>query len=274
MGKRKNKTSYKSYIKAIIIIILASIASYFGITIEFEDANEYKPVSAQVEENKIVNTATNSVENVAVPNILVNADKVDLKDIPEYKDSPYVVINDNKPNFKDEDKTKDAFEYYSDLDSLGRCGVTFANICRKTMPPEGDTRGDISAVKPSGWKQAKHNGEFLYNRCHLIGYQLSDEDDNVKNLITGTRYFNVTGMLPFENQVAEHVKYQKKSEDKHVLYRVTPIYDGNNLVAHGVQMEAYSVEDEGQSVCYNVFVYNVQPGIEIDYATGASKAIN
>ena len=125
--------------------------------------------------------------------------------------------------------------------------------------------------RSTGWKQKKYNGTYLYNRCHLIGYQLSDENANKQNLITGTRYFNVEGMLPFENQVAEYIKKQKTNENKHVLYRVTPIYDGENLLASGVQMEALSVEDKGDGICFNVYVYNVQPGIKINYATGESS---
>ena len=191
-----------------------------------------------------------------------------LSDIPEYTYSPYVVINDNIPDFNEEDYSLEGFEEYSKLDILGRCRAAYANICKETMPPKGDERGDISKVKPSGWKQKKYNGEYLYNRCHLIGYQLSDEDDNELNLITGTRYFNVEGMLPFENKVAE---YLKENKDNHVLYRVTPIYKGSNLLASGVQMEAYSIEDNGKGVCFNVYIYNVQPGIKIDYATGNSS---
>lgn len=192
----------------------------------------------------------------------------DLSDISEYTDSPYIVINDNIPSFDEEDYVSEAFEKYSKLDILGRCGVAYTNICKETMPPIGDERGDISKIKPTGWKQKKYNGEYLYNRCHLIGYQLSDEDDNKLNLITGTRYFNVEGMLPFENKVAE---YLKENKDNHVLYRATPIYEGTNLLASGVQMEAYSVEDNGKGVCFNVYIYNVQPGIKIDYATGNSS---
>ena len=135
------------------------------------------------------------------------------------------------------------------------------------MPQKGEKRGDISNVKPTGWKQKKYNGEYLYNRCHLIGYQLSDENDNELNLITGTRYFNVTGMLPFENKVAEYIK---ENENNHVLYRVTPVFEGENFLASGVEIEAYSVEDNGKGICFNVYVYNIQPGITINYLTGES----
>ncbi len=197
---------------------------------------------------------------------------INLNDIPEYTNSPYVEINNNIPSFTKDDYTTKPFETYSDLDSLGRCGVAYANICKEIMPAQGEKRTEISMVKPSGWKTAKYEGlvegNYLYNRCHLIGYQLAGENANEKNLITGTRYFNVTGMLPFENKVADYIKENKKN---HVLFRVTPIFKDNNLVANGVQMEAYSVEDNGNGVQYNVFVYNIQPGITINYADGTSK---
>ncbi len=189
-----------------------------------------------------------------------------LENIPEYSSNPYVVINNNIPYFTEEDYTTEAFEKYSELDSLKRCGTAYANVCKEIMPQEGDVRGDISSVKPTGWKQKSYNGQFLYNRCHLIGYQLSAEDANKRNLITGTRDFNVNGMLPFENEVANYIKSNKNNV--HVLYRVTPIFKGNNLLASGVEMEAYSVEDKGKGVCFNVYVYNVQKGINIDYSTG------
>jgi len=182
-----------------------------------------------------------------------------------------VYVNNNVPSFLESDYTTEPFEKYSELDSLGRCGVAYANVCKELMPAEGEKRGDISSVKPSGWKQKKYNGEFLYNRCHLIGYQLAAENANEKNLITGTRYFNVTGMLDFENRVAEYINNQGKNENKHVLYKVTPYFEGDNLLATGVEMEAYSVEDNGSGVSFNVFVYNVQPGITLDYRTGQSS---
>ncbi len=188
--------------------------------------------------------------------------------IPAFSEDPYVVLNDNRPNFSESDQTTTVFEKYSELDSLGRCGVAYANVCKDTMPTE--RRGDISSVHPSGWVQAQYDfvdGKALYNRCHLLGYQLTAENDNERNLITGTRYMNTEGMLPFENMVADYVK----ETDNHVLYRVTPIYDGDNLVASGVEMEAYSVEDEGEGICYHVYCYNNQPGVEIDYATGESR---
>ncbi len=194
-----------------------------------------------------------------------------LTDIPEYEGNPYIEIENNIPNFTEEDYKTESFENYAELDSLGRCGVAFANLSKETMPQEGDERGDISSVIPTGWVQQKYNGEYLYNRCHLIGYQLSNEDANPQNLITGTRYFNVTGMLPFENEVANYIE---ENEDNHVLYRVTPNFEGNNLLASGVQIEAYSIEDKGQGICFHVYIYNVQPGVTIDYATGESYLNN
>lgn len=187
------------------------------------------------------------------------------EDIPSYTGSPYTQINDNVPDFPLDDYTTEAFETYSDLDELSRCGVAYANVCQELMPTQ--KRGKIGQVKPSGWQTAKYDsvdGKYLYNRCHLIGYQLTGENANEKNLITGTRYLNVDGMLPFENMVADYVK----ETGNHVLYRVTPIFTGDNLVADGVQMEAESVEDNGDGILFNVFCYNVQPGIGIDYATG------
>ena len=187
--------------------------------------------------------------------------------IPEYSGVAYVEINNNIPFFEEEDLSTESFEVYSELDALGRCGVAYANISRELMPTE--ERG----IKPSGWNQAKYEGvidskpPYLYNRCHLIAYCLTAENANEKNLITGTRYMNVEGMLPFEEQVARYLD----KNDNHVLYRVTPVFDGDNLVASGVLLEAYSVEDNGEGVCFCVYCYNVQPGIEIDYKTGESS---
>ena len=188
-----------------------------------------------------------------------------LEEVPEYSGEPYVEINDNQPEFEDYELTTEAFEEYSELDELGRCGTAEACVGEETMPTE--ERGNISSVKPTGWKNKDYDnvdGGRLYNRCHLIGFQLTGENANEKNLITGTRYMNTEGMLPFENMVADYVH----ETDNHVLYRVTPIFDGDDLVASGVQMEAESVEDDGAGVCFNVYVYNVQPQITINYATG------
>lgn len=197
----------------------------------------------------------------------VSASSPYLSESPEYSGETYTVLNDNVPDFSADDFTSDSFETYSDLDELGRCGIAYANIGQDLMPTE--KRGNIGQVKPSGWHTIKYDnvdGKYLYNRCHLIGYQLTAENANEKNLITGTRYLNTEGMLPFENMVADYIK----ETDNHVLYRVTPVFDGDNLVASGVQMEAESVEDDGDGIQFNVLCYNIQPGISIDYATGDS----
>ena len=190
----------------------------------------------------------------------------DLDQVPAYAGEPYVVINDNQPFFGEEEYTTEAFETYSALDGLGRCGTAYACVGEELMPTEA--RESISSVKPSGWINVEYGGQYLYNRCHLIGFQLTGENANERNLITGTRYMNVEGMLPFENLVADYVK----ETSNHVLYRVTPVYDGADLLAWGVQMEAYSVEDQGAGVCFNVLCFNAEPGVAIDYATGASWA--
>ena len=192
--------------------------------------------------------------------------------VPVYSGEPYTELNGNIPYFTDRKKTEDVFEHYSDLDTLGRCGAAYANICKELMPTE--KRGEIGMIKPTGWHTVRYDDiisdKYLYNRCHLIGFQLAGENANEKNLVTGTRYMNVDGMLPFENMIADYVK----ETDNHVLYRVTPIFVGDNLVCRGVEMEAYSVEDNGEGTSFHVFVYNIQPGIEIDYATGDSWVAN
>ena len=196
-----------------------------------------------------------------------SAAPVSLEDIPAYTGSPYIALNGNQPEFEEGDLSSESFETYSPLDSLGRCGPAYACIGQDLMPTED--RESISGVHPTGWVQAEYDtvdGGSLYNRCHLIGFQLTGENANEENLITGTRYMNVEGMLPFENLVADYVK----ETGNHVLYRSTPVFEGDNLVASGVVMEALSVEDDGEGVCFHVYVYNVQPGIEIDYATGKS----
>lgn len=192
-----------------------------------------------------------------------------LREIPAYSGTPYTEVNGNQPYFTEEELTTQSFETYSELDSLGRCGMAYANVGQDLMPTE--PRGEIGAVKPSGWHLVKYDnvdGKYLYNRCHLIAYMLAAENANPQNLITGTRYLNVQGMLPFETKVCDYVK----NTGNHVLYRVTPIFDGDNLLADGVLMEAYSVEDAGEGICFCVFAYNVQPGIGIDYATGDNWA--
>ena len=191
-----------------------------------------------------------------------------LDELPAYSGEPYVAVNGNQPFFTDEDQTTASYETYSPLDALGRCGAAWANVGVDLMPTED--RGSIGQVKPSGWQTVKYDivdGKYLYNRCHLIGFQLTGENANEENLITGTRYLNVEGMLPFENLVADYVK----ETENHVLYRVTPIFEGEELVARGVLMEGLSVEDGGEGITFCVYAYNVQPGVIIDYATGESR---
>lgn len=193
---------------------------------------------------------------------------ISMETIPEYDGEPYVVIDDNEPNFTEEELQPEAYETYGTLDALGRCSTAEASIGEGLMPTE--KRGAIGQVKPTGWHTVKYDmveGKYLYNRCHLIGYQLTAENANEENLITGTRYMNTEGMLPFENMVADYIK----ETGNHVMYRVTPVFEGENLVASGVQMEAESVEDQGADLSFNVYVYNVQPGVEIDYKTGESR---
>lgn len=195
----------------------------------------------------------------------------DLSNVPDYDGKAYVELNGNVPEFSESEKTySESFEEYGKLDSLGRCTYAVSCIGKDLMPTE--KRGSIGSVKPSGWHISKYDfvdGKYLYNRCHLIGYQLTAENANERNLITGTRYLNVEGMLPFENDVADYIEIT----NNHVYYKVTPIFEGNNLVANGVQMQAYSVEDNGQGVSFNVYCYNVQPGVAIDYATGDNQAV-
>lgn len=245
MSKRRknNKQNIWQGIATIIIIICITAFGY---------------ITQNIENSEETNNIESSIFNIST--------------IPEYEESPYVEINNNIPYFNEEDYTTEVFENYSQWDKLGRSGVAFANICKETMPKEGEERGEIGSVKNlSGWVQKRYDNlikdKYLYNRCHLIGWQLAGENANKKNLVTGTRYLNTEGMLPFENQVAEYIR---KNQNNHVLYRVTPIFEGNNLLASGVQMEAWSVEDSGQGVHFNVYCYNVQPGIVIDYATGES----
>ena len=195
----------------------------------------------------------------------------DLANIPAFSGSPYVIIDDNKPSFTDDEITTRAYEHYSELDLLGRCGMVEACCGKELMPAKDEDRGSISSVTPSGWVQAQYSfvdGTYLYNRCHLIGWQLTAENANEKNLIAGTRYLNIEGMLPFENMIADYIK----ETGNHVMYRVTPIYKGNDLLPSGVHMEGYSVEDNGKGISFNVYCYNVQPGVRIDYKTGDAKS--
>lgn len=207
-----------------------------------------------------------ATQTVIITSAAGDIESLEKYGLPEYSGQPYIVINDNKAYFDASDITTEPFEEYSDLDSLGRCGTAFANICPEIMP-EGE-RTSISSITPTGWLNVKYDfvsGKYLYNRCHLIGYQLAGENANKQNIITGTRYLNTEGMLPFENMVADYVE----ETAHHVLYRVKPLFGGDNLVAYGVYMEAKSVEDE--EIEYNVFCYNVQPGVVINYRTGESR---
>ena len=223
--------------------------------------------------SKSIGKNTNKENSVATSkskhkSSIVKESEKTLSKVPNYSGSPYIELNDNKPYFTSVDlSSSSSYEYYSNLDSLGRCGVTIACVGKDIMPSE--ERGPIGQVKPSGWHTIKYDcvdGKYLYNRCHLIGYQLTGENANPQNLITGTRYLNIEGMLPFENMVADYVE----NTNNHVLYRVTPDYKGNNLLANGVEMEAYSIEDSGDGVCFNVYCYNVQPEVVINYANGDS----
>lgn len=216
----------------------------------------------------------NSDDTVICGGVIDNTSYIEYNEvkIPSYTshNQAYIEINNNEPFFTENDYTTEVFETYSELDNLGRCGVTYANICKELMPTE--ERGEIGQVKPAGWHTVKYDcvdGKYLYNRCHLIGFQLAGENANEKNLITGTRYLNIEGMLDAENKVAKYVK----ETGNHVLYRVTPVYNGNNLLAYGVVMEGYSVEDNGAGIKFCLFAYNVQPGIEINYLNGESKLI-
>lgn len=252
---------------SIVALLLSLILALSGCDVQeiLQQENPQVSQTEQVEREApvISSEQTETVEQFEEPTAF------DLNSIPEYNGSSYVVVNNNTPYFTERVYTAKSFENYAPLDSLGRCGVAFANIGIDIMPTE--PRGNIGSVKPSGWHSIRYEnveGRYLYNRCHLIGYQLSAENANTSNLITGTRYLNIQGMLPFENMVADYIK----ETNNHVLYRVTPIFDGDNLLASGVLMEGYSVEDNGDGICYNVYCYNVQPGIKIDYASGESEA--
>lgn len=253
-------------ISSILSLFLALLVLIFGVFHQSDDPNPPDPgtssTSAALTE---ISSSTDTSQQEDNP-------VFSLSDVAAYTGSPYVSVHDNQPYFLTSDfdvsqYSTTVFETYSELDDLGRCGVAFANICQDIMPTE--QRGEIGSVKPTGWHSVKYDnvdGKYLYNRCHLIGFQLAGENANPKNLITGTRYLNVIGMLPFENLVDDYVD----ETNNHVLYRVTPIFEGDNLVASGVLMEGYSVEDNGDGVCFCVYCYNVQPGISIEYATGDS----
>ncbi len=241
--KRRKKVKYRSNFKLYVFLLILSIYSinYYKYNIEpIKNNDSSKMISYSINE------------------------------IPEYNGESYIIINDNNPYFTEEDMQRESFESYSELDILGRCGVAFANISKDMMP--SDKRESIGMIKPSGWHTVKYDivdGKYLYNRCHLIGYQLTGENANEKNLITCTRYMNTVGMLQFENKVAEYIK----ETNNHVLYRVTPIFYGDNSLASGVEMEALSLEDNGIGIKFNVYVYNIQKGISIDYKDGNSTLL-
>ncbi len=273
-----------------LIIIIAAVLVLFSCAVAIGDNDTAAPdettasttilseVTSEKASAQSGNESTQAVSQSTTQGKLTTTKKsnsssgsgISVGSIPEYSGKTYVALNNNVPQFTDEEITTKAFERYSSLDYLGRCGVAFACLGIETMPTE--ERGPIGMVKPSGWHSVKYDcvdGKYLYNRCHLIGFQLSAENANTKNLITGTRHLNVQGMLPFENMVADYIK----ETNNHVMYRVTPVFEGENLVCKGVIMEAYSVEDEGDGICFNVFCYNAQPSIKINYKTGESCLI-
>lgn len=248
--------------KSIFCVLLCMMTLLTGCAYMEQD------MSASLQDKQTEQTDTNQSDtNQDTNQSDTNQTDTGKKDTENKKDTPYVIVNENVPEFTAEEITTESFEQYAPLDELDRCGAAFACVGTDLMPME--KRGNISRVKPTGWHSTRYDfveGKNLYNRCHLIAYQLSGENANERNLITGTRYMNVSGMLPFEEQVGDYVR----ETDNHVMYRVTPVFDGDNLIADGVQMEALSVEDDGKGVSYNVYVFNVQPGVEIDYATGDS----
>ena len=265
-----DSTLHRRLFDVLIFSLVLSLAGCSGADIA-ESINPSQNESTTVQTDKAGGSNSSNKNNSADKNdtLAAGTDSADWRaTLPEYSDSPYVIVNNNEPFFTENDMTADSFEYYGELDELGRCTVAYASIGKDLMPTE--KRGSIGSVKPTGWHTVKYDivdGKYLYNRCHLIGYQLTAENANKNNLITGTRYLNVDGMLLFENMVADYIK----ETNNHVLYRVTPIFTGDNLLADGVLMEAESVEDNGEGISYNVFCYNVQPGVKIDYVTGDSS---
>lgn len=265
MPKRKKRASLP-----MLFILLLLLVGGSGLHSAFEALPFPEPLRTAIEQSasaRLTDSPENEKELKNIPHQRT-VKSLDIPGIPPYQGTPCVVINDNNPDFSPSDLSTDSFEEYSELDSLGRCGPALANIGRDIMPTE--KRGPIGQIKPSGWHTVKYDiidKKYLYNRCHLIGYQLTGENANPQNLITGTRYLNVEGMLPFENKVADYVR----RTGNHVLYRVTPLFRDENLLADGVQIEAMSVEDKGRGISFNVFCYNVQPGVAIDYSTGNSR---
>ena len=271
--KRKNSRKKKNSLGLTGVLVILVIAGLIkaGTNDSQPDTQTTEAVTVQAQDSAsqtdVVQMSSEEAASLAEAHIDTALEAFASETIPEYSGNPYVELNGNLPYFTDEELSTTAFELYSELDSLGRCGAGYANICKEIMPTE--ERGSIGMVKPTGWHTVKYDciaDRYLYNRCHLIGYQLAGENANEKNLITGTRYLNVDGMLPFENEVADYVN----DTDNHVLYRVTPVFSGDNLLASGVIIEAKSVEDNGAGLQFNVYCYNVQPGISIDYTTGES----
>ena len=271
--KRKNSRKKKNSLGLTGVLVILVIAGLIkaGTNDSQPDTQTTEAVTVQAQDSAsqtdVVQMSSEEAAGLAEAHINTALEAFANETISEYSGNPYVELNGNLPYFTDEELSTTAFELYSELDSLGRCGAGYANICKEIMPTE--ERGSIGMVKPTGWHTVKYDciaDRYLYNRCHLIGYQLAGENANEKNLITGTRYLNVDGMLPFENEVADYVN----DTDNHVLYRVTPVFSGDNLLASGVIIEAKSVEDNGVGVQFNVYCYNVQPGISIDYTTGES----
>lgn len=271
--KRKNSRKKKNSLGLTGVLVILVIAGLIkaGTNDSLPDTQTTEAVAVQAQDSTsqtdAIQMSSEEAASLAEAHINTALEAFANEAIPEYSGNPYVELNGNVPYFTDEELSTTAFELYSELDSLGRCGACYANICKEIMPTE--ERGSIGMVKPTGWHTVKYDcitDRYLYNRCHLIGYQLAGENANEKNLITGTRYLNVDGMLPFENEVADYVD----ETDNHVLYRVTPVFSDDNLVASGVIVEAKSVEDKGAGVQFNVYCYNVQPGISIDYIDGQS----
>lgn len=259
--KRKTKKLAKKHIKYLGVVVVLLLVLLFseitGIELPFDETTT----------NEATTTLTHHYSNTTPTFENPDAVLISKDNIPEYTGNPYIVLNSNIPDFIETEITTEAFEDYGELDSLGRCTRAVACLGTETMPTE--ERGEIGMIKPSGWKTKKYDcvdGKYLYNRCHLIGFQLSGENANKKNLITGTRELNIAGMLPFENLVADYIK----ETNNHVMYRVTPLFEGNNLLCNGVQIEAFSVEDNGKGISFNVFCYNAQPSIKINYETGES----
>lgn len=278
MAKKRSKKLRLGLVELITILFMIGGYAAWNSSAKGSTEPSIKRL-AKKKKSTTTSTTANDTEGVPVKTeksqetaSTTQVDTVDLATIPEFDgETTFVTINGGVPNFPDEDKTSKAFKYFSPLDNLGRVGVSYANLGRETMPAKGEKRGKIGQVKPSGWHTFKFDfvdGKYLYNRSHMIGWQLSGENANDKNLATGTRFFNVNGMLPFENLVADYIK----NTGNHVLYRVTPVFVGDELVMRGLQMEGYSVEDDGAGVSFNVYVYNAQPGVTIDYATGNATA--